>query len=126
MSDGMAGFIAASMSPETPQLIAMEFKMTEAQQRAYDQAQVMLAFSQGKKIQAKHYSNHEWRDFMDSDSWNWNAMDYRIAPEPQEVWLWVKEGVQGGQVYDVGSGIKDKFMHGQGYTKKLFREVLDA
>lgn len=95
--------------------------MTEAQQRAYDQAQVMLAFSQGKKIQAKHYSNHEWRDFMDSDSWNWNAMDYRIAPEPQEVWLWVKKGEisVNGEFYP-GT---EKELSERGYTKKLFREV---
>lgn len=101
--------------------------MTEAQQRAYDQAQVMLAFSQGKKIQRRLHQDQDtnagWQECT-GPAWNFSYADYRIAPEPQEVWLWVKEGVQGGQVYDVGSGIKEKFMHGQGYTKKLFREVL--
>lgn len=97
--------------------------MTEAQQRAYDQAQVMLAFSQGKKIEFKSKTiKSEWVQAT-APMWNFTDWDYRIAPEPQEVWLWVKEGKQ-TTVAEDSHAAEFKFMTGKGYTKKLFREVL--
>lgn len=100
--------------------------MTEAQQRAYDQAQVMLAFSQGKKIQYRGVNASEYVSWMDihptgeiGPTWDWNGWDYRIAPEPQEVWLWVHK--DGGVVAD--GFHSDSCVKQMGYTKKLFREV---
>lgn len=97
--------------------------MTEAQQRAYDQAQVMLAFSQGKKIEyrSKHVKS-DWETAHDP-LWRFENWDYRIAPEPQEVWLWVKDGNR--RVVEQ-NGLDTEWLNSNGYTKKLFREVLDA
>lgn len=97
--------------------------MTEAQQRAYDQAQVMLAFSQGKKVECKYKDGKDRWEETPSPSWDFYKLHYRIAPEPQEVWLWVKRGAA---CYIDGTAVIDNDLKDMGYTKKLFREVLDA
>lgn len=95
--------------------------MTEAQQRAYDQAQVMLAFSQGKRVECHIKDAHDsWCSVSPTyNLWEFDKLVFRIAPEPQEVWLWVHPD---GKAYTVSS-MDRAYMESQGYTKKLFREV---
>lgn len=102
-----------------------DWPMTEAQQRAYDQAQVMIAFAQGKKIECRFRDTDDpWVPTLgEHPSWLYDTTDYRIAPEPQEVWLWVKQGSY-PIPYDHGDALSYSGMITKGYTKKLFREVL--
>ena len=89
--------------------------------------EVVTAFKNGKKIQYRHkHDKHAiWRDCGSNIAWQFWDVDYRVKPEPMELWV---------NVYDDGSGI--------GYTNEasalnragtyfarkavLFREVIGA
>ena len=49
-------------------------------------AEVMLAFADGKKIQAKSRTS-EWYDLHGDPTWDWNGFNYRVKPEPREWWV---------------------------------------
>jgi hypothetical protein len=55
---------------------------------------VMQAFEDGKKIQAKRKASGVWVQ-ADAPTWDWYGVEYRIAPEPLELWV---------NTYPVGSG----------------------
>ena len=48
---------------------------------------VMQAYVDGKRIEAGNREKNFWRDCPDP-SWNWNAFDYRIAPELKKEGRW--------------------------------------
>ena len=48
---------------------------------------VMQAYVDGKRIEAGNREINFWRDCPDP-SWNWNAFDYRIVPEPKKEGRW--------------------------------------
>ena len=51
-------------------------------------AQVTTAWAEGKKIERQSRSEGTWAD-CPQPKWNWYARDYRIAPAPTEVEVWV-------------------------------------
>lgn len=56
---------------------------------------VMQAFLDGKKLQAKTVGSNHWQD-VTTPIWDWFGNDYRIKPEPKEVWVvswnsWARE-----------------------------------
>lgn len=59
--------------------------MTTEQQKAKDQAAVMLAFAEGKKIECKRKSSNHWVRINDciTPYWDWSDQDYRIAPSQE-------------------------------------------
>jgi len=61
-------------------------------------AAVMIAWAEGKRIQGKSQDNAAWHDYTEP-AWNWNSFDYRIAPEPLEVEVWVHDD---GRIVDRG------------------------
>lgn len=85
--------------------------------------EVVTAFKNGKKIECRNKVCGTWVDA--TPDWNFYHYDYRVKPEPMELWV---------NVYDDGSGM--------GYTNKasalnragmyfarkaaLFREVIGA
>lgn len=86
--------------------------------------EVVTAFKNGKKIEFKNPTIGTWWEAR-HPRWNFYHYDYRVKPEPMELWV---------NVYDDGSGM--------GYTNKasalnragmyfarkavLFREVIGA
>lgn len=57
---------------------------TAEQQLAFDRAQVMLAFAEGKKCQLYMPSRDMWID-SEVMVWDWNSYSYRVKPEPRYV-----------------------------------------
>lgn len=51
-------------------------------------AAVMIAHAEGKRIERQSRSEGDWAD-CPQPVWNWYSRDYRIAPEPIEVEVWV-------------------------------------
>ena len=59
--------------------------MTPAQQEACRQAEVMIAFSEGKEIEIANVGSSNWKP-IETPMWAWNSNDYRIAaPKPKKV-----------------------------------------
>lgn len=54
-------------------------------------AEVMLAWANGAAIQVRNrYGHHtEWRELPRADraKWAWGDFEYRIKPEPRELWV---------------------------------------
>ena len=85
--------------------ITKEKETTPAQQEAKRQAEVMIAFSEGKEIECSNKDRNNW-DVNRYPSWIWSEYDYRIAvPKPKKVKYcafefndggvtWSKEGSQ--------------------------------
>lgn len=71
---------------------------------------VMAAFDEGKQIQwreADGSPKSDWQDIR-SPIWNWQAIHYRVKPEPEYVW---------GYTYDYGDGK----VHTSFYSEKFVR-----
>jgi hypothetical protein len=79
---------------------------------------VMQAHYGGASIQwrSKGDKDEEWRD-VQSPSWNFSAVDFRIKPEPSEIEVWVND--QTGRILDT-----QMLVHPVGYTKRRFREII--
>ena len=56
-------------------------KDMDDREKIRQQAAVMLAFVEGKKIEVRNISSSIWRD-DDTPFWDWWHNDYRIKPEP--------------------------------------------
>ena len=54
--------------------------------------EVVTAFKNGKKIEYYVKISRQWEEITDP-SWNFALVDYRVKPEPME--LWVNEFVDG-------------------------------
>jgi len=55
-------------------------------------AVVMIAHSEGKKVESREWNDGDWKE-CHQPIWNWHRWNYRIAPEPLEVEVWVhKDG----------------------------------
>lgn len=54
-------------------------------------AAVMIAYAEGKPIECryKHSGTAMWGPFVGSIVWDWGQYEYRIAPKPVEVEVWV-------------------------------------
>ena len=65
--------------------------MNESQQKAYDQAQVMLAYANGAQIEFREKGVRNWINRCAEEAsflWDWFTYEYRIAPKPLECWAW--------------------------------------
>lgn len=61
----------------------------EMESNAMFKANVMLAFSKGKKVEmrVKSIPNDQWFK-APMPCWNWELYDYRVAaPEPRRIWV---------------------------------------
>lgn len=57
------------------------------QDKARQQAEVMIAFAEGKTIEYRENGEHVW-EYAKTPSWDWFSFDYRIKPaEPKKVKL---------------------------------------
>ena len=48
---------------------------------------VLQAAKQSKQIQARRHGYKDWHNCTDSPSWDFFSQDYRIAPEPREIYI---------------------------------------
>lgn len=88
--------------------------------------EVMQAFVDGKTVQ--HFSRAlGWLDFKDgvnSPSWCWDGVNYRIKPEPKDIWVNEYDGYWG-----TAWGTKEEAENGVGQyaTRKAvrYREVIE-
>lgn len=78
---------------------------------------VIQAYAEGKTIE--FFSFGKWKEIFQPD-FDSPATHYRVKPEPIEIEIWYKDGVQ---VCDVAVG-DDVLMTGLGYRKMKMREVL--
>lgn len=88
--------------------------------------EVVTAFKNGKKIESKFkdYSEAVWND-APNPYWDFSDKDYRVKPEPMELWV---------NVYDDGFGlgyaneVSALNRAGTYFARKavLFREVIGA
>lgn len=63
------------------------------QERAKKQAEVMLAYAEGKEIE--RYTNMASWMLDDDPTWNWIDNDYRVKKTPKVVKLWAYVGPSG-------------------------------
>ena len=84
---------------------------------------IIQAFAEGKTIQ--------WRDLV-KDTWvdesvpNWNpSAEYRIKPEPREVWVAVTESGGIGHSFRTERSAKDWIGNASQWQAIKFREVMD-
>lgn len=57
---------------------------------------VMQAFVDGKIVQYKQPALDCWYDLVDINPiWNWGCVNYRIKPEPKEIWVNEYDGCWG-------------------------------
>lgn len=68
--------------------------------RAKEQAAVMIAFSEGKPIEARALPEGDWKQFEEQLGWNWSWFDYRVAPSSAE------PGPRAGEVGSVLAWVK--------------------
>ena len=55
-----------------------------------EKIEIMQAFLKGKKIQVKvKGTNEEFKDFISTKepTWDWTHFEYRVKPEPLELWV---------------------------------------
>jgi hypothetical protein len=57
-------------------------------EQAREAAAVMLAFADGSRIECKYVNREEWSK-VDTPVWNWDVVEYRVAPEPWTGKIWV-------------------------------------
>ena len=84
---------------------------------------VITAHKEGKTIQFRWRSEIKWQDTA-CPAWNFGDHDYRVKPEPLEIWVNVySDGTIGGDM----SGKKEMCAMSCGYGGRTvkFREVLD-
>ena len=49
---------------------------------------IMQAFLDGKKIEVRTSPDRGWREIDTvNPHWDWYGQDYRIKPEPKEIWV---------------------------------------
>lgn len=53
---------------------------------------VTQAFLDGKKIQVRNWGSDGGWDCATEPCWNWDLYEYRVNPEPREVWVNVYPG----------------------------------
>lgn len=95
-------------------------------------AAVMLSYASGKTIQYRRryckpgteLPEGAWGDHPEIPAWDWGNFEYRVKPEPMELWIWVKEGKQ-STVADNDNATECKFMSDKGWARKKFREVIE-
>ncbi len=88
--------------------------------------EVVTAFKNGKTLQCKDKNfNGEWID-VPHPIWNFALVDYRVKPEPIELWVNVYNGIEETYVYETKAEALN--CAGLGCTRKavLFREVIGA
>jgi len=56
-----------------------------------EKIEVMQAALDGKEIEYRNYpydNRHKWTSYdLSTIVWNWPSVDYRIKPEPMELWV---------------------------------------
>ena len=60
--------------------------------QALEAAAVMIAFANGRKIEWKYADREDygWRT-SDQPTWDWIDCEYRVAPEPWQLKIWVHD-----------------------------------
>lgn len=81
--------------------------------------EIMKAWVDGKEIQARELNNAKVRTWNSVvyPSWNFHSCEFRIKPEPMELWIYVNPD---GSVVPHGFETECKDC-----TKKKFREVIE-
>ncbi len=96
-------------------------------------ADVMLAYASGKPIQIRRrigprlglrQALEKWRDVYTSPSWSWEGFEYRIKPEPREVWLAISSNT--GMVISAISALPAEGTTYEGYPYRRFVEDLEG
>jgi hypothetical protein len=105
--------------------------MIMTKEQTLEAIKVMQAWCDGRKIQVRGKRDSGaigWRQIStewaymsihtDYVLWDWDANEYRIAPEPIEIEAWVHN--ETGRVLDTSVQVTPV-----GYTKRKFREVVE-
>lgn len=93
-------------------------RVNKDQQRAYDQAQLLMAFSQGRAVEFFNPRSGKWEEITGKDI---SLLLYRIKPEPREVIAWEKDG----RLYFPEHHFPETEWSEDGYRKILLREVIE-
>lgn len=95
--------------------------MNHAQTR--EAIDVMQAYIMGKPIECRCEKKEWTRLTVTEPYWNWQECEYRIAPEPMEIEVWMKPNTR--TIHLVGNTFSsEEEMLASGWTTKKFREVL--
>lgn len=83
--------------------------------------EVVTAFKNGKTIEARHKAMGDWHVAV--PAWDFHQFDYRIKPEPLELWVNVFEDGSGFGYTNEASALNREGTH---FARKavLFREVI--
>jgi hypothetical protein len=83
-------------------------------------AKVMMAYAEGARIQVRAKGREEWLNW-EGPKWDWERLEYRVRPEPQEVFIWVRADHDPVLYSARRSYLFDESV----WTKKKFREVIE-
>ena len=87
--------------------------------------EVVTAFKNGKKIEARHKAMGDWHVAV--PAWDFHQFDYRVKPEPMELWVNVYEDGSIGTFSDVRDAIRIGIKCKDTVRRAvLFREVIGA
>jgi len=58
--------------------------------------EVMQAFEDGKEVQSRYSESELGADWFEASDpcWDWDEFEYRIKPEPKEVWVNEYDGLR--------------------------------
>lgn len=86
---------------------------------------VLQAHKEGKKLQCRFNDSapsDEWSDSR-APSWQFDVMEYRVKPEPKEVWInYTSAGTVAGTYYDEDSAKGAAELYKR--TTRHFKEVV--
>lgn len=91
-----------------------------------EKIRVMECFDNGGKVQSYSYSQRRWHD-DEKPTWNWQNCEFRIKPEPLELWaLLPAEGIGARHVCFTSSKkeLTEQF-NPEGYRVVKLREVVE-
>ena len=86
--------------------------------------EIMQAYVDGKEIEYRYRGSTDWLSCAAiGPVWGFNKTDYRVKPEPLEVWHAVSDGFISTCKYDTRDACRDAFP--DDWTPTLFREVIE-
>lgn len=91
---------------------------------ARDYLPLVQALAEGKVIQEKHSVDSPWEDCANPD-FSWHPGDYRIKPEPREIWVNEWDG-NGFVVFATErEATEHANRYGIGHVTTRYREVIE-
>lgn len=90
-----------------------------------DQITILQAFKDRKKVEKKTFDSPEWVEVQLGHIFDFHTNEYRIAPEPFECWVVVRENKTYSSTTDINATLEwpKRFPANESYTIHHMREV---